>query len=120
MDVSFQAATTMTTIRSNSNYFQDKVLPKLEHMALSSTPFWGLLIAFVVLLLAGGSSRGDVQLLAILNPAMVICCGTALLTLRREHWGGRKWFAAIVGLVFILGLFMLSHCTCILRLTRKV
>lgn len=80
------------------------MLPKLERMALPSTPFWGLLITLAVLFLTGGSSRGDVQSLAILDPVMIICCGAALLTLRREHWAERKWLAAIVGFVFVLGL----------------
>lgn len=94
----------MTTLRSVLNYFQDKKLPKPERTALLSTPFWGLLIAFVMLFFTGGSSRGDVQSLAILGPAMIICCGVALLTLRREHWIERKWLTGIVGFVFLLGL----------------
>lgn len=80
------------------------MLPKLERMALPSIPLWGLLIAFAALFLTGGSSRDDVQSLAILNPAMIMCCGAALLTLRREHWRERKWLAGIVGFVFLLGL----------------
>lgn len=80
------------------------MLPKLEPIALPSTPLWGLLIAFAVLFIAGGSSRGDVQSLAILNPAMIVCCGAALLTLKREHWVERKWLAGIAGFSFFLGL----------------
>lgn len=79
-------------------------MPKLERMALPSIPLWGLLIAFAALFLTGGSSRDDVQSLAILNPAMIMCCGAALLTLRREHWRERKWLAVVVGFVFLLGL----------------
>lgn len=79
-------------------------MPKPERMALLSTPFLGLLIALTVLFFTGGSSRGDVQSLAILGPAMTICCGVALLTLRREHWIERKWLTGIVGFVFLLGL----------------
>ena len=80
------------------------MLPKLERMALPSTPLLGLLIAFALLFLTGGSSRGDVQSLAILNPAMIICCGAALLTLRRGHWVERKRLAGFAGFVFLLGL----------------
>ena len=40
----------------------------------------------------GGSSRPDVQSLALLNPLMIVCCGIALLTLRLEHLEGKKWF----------------------------
>ena len=79
-------------------------MPKLERIALPSPPFLGLLITLALLFLTGGSSRGDVQSLAILNPAMIICSGAALLTFRREHWEERKWLAGAVGLVFILGL----------------
>jgi O-antigen ligase len=81
------------------------MLPKLERMALPSPSFWGLLIVLAVLFLTGGSSREDVQSLTILNPLMIICCGAALLTLRREHLGERKWFAAVVGFIFIVGIF---------------
>jgi O-antigen ligase len=84
------------------------MLLKLERMALPSTPLWGFLIVFAVLFVAGGSSRDDVQSLAILNPAMIICCGAALLTLRREHWGEIRLLAGLVGFVFILGLFYIA------------
>lgn len=84
------------------------MLPKPERMALPSTPFWGLLITLVVLFLTGGSSRGDVQSLAILNPAMIICCGAALSTLRREHWAQRKRLACAVGLVFVVVLVYIA------------
>lgn len=77
--------------------------PKLDRIAWPSLPFWGLLIAFAVLFFTGGSSRGDAQSLAILNPAMIICCGAALLTLRREHWEERKWLAGAIGIVCFLG-----------------
>ena len=83
-------------------------MPKLDRTAFPSLPFFGFLITLVVLFLAGGSSRGDVQSLAILNPAMIICCGAAFLTLRREHWGERKWLAGAVGLVFFLGLLYIT------------
>ncbi len=79
-------------------------MPKLDRSALPSTPFWGLLVAFALLFLTGGSARGDVQSLAILNPALITCCGVALLTLRREHCVERKRLAYFVGFIFFLGL----------------
>jgi O-antigen ligase len=58
----------------------------------SSIQFW-LLSSFIVLtFLVGGSSRIDVQSLAILRPASVLFCALALLTLRRSHFEGRKLF----------------------------
>jgi hypothetical protein len=80
------------------------MLPKLERMALPSPHFWKILITFAVLFLAGGSSRVDVRSQAIVNPAIIVCCGAAVLTLRREQWPERKWRAAVLGFVFILGL----------------
>lgn len=55
-------------------------------------------MSFVALLVMGGSSRPDVQSLALLNPLMIACCGVALLTLRPEHLEGKNWFLA--GLLF--------------------
>lgn len=50
----------------------------------------------------GGSSRADVQSLALLNPALILCCGLAMLTLEREHLRDKKWFFASFLLVFLL------------------
>lgn len=50
----------------------------------------------------GGSPRGDVQSLVILNPIMIVCCGIALLTLRQEHCRDNKWLLAAFGAVFLL------------------
>lgn len=55
----------------------------------------------------GGSSRTDVQSLAILNPAMILCCGLALLTLTKEHWQAKKWFTLGFAVIFALHLFYL-------------
>jgi len=92
----------------NFKLLRDKLLSKCNRIALPSRQFWGLLITLVILFFTGGSSRGDVQSLAILNPAMIICCGTALLTIRREHWAERKWLGGAVGLVFVLVLIYIA------------
>lgn len=41
------------------------------------------------------------QSLAILNPFLVLCCGVALLTLRREQLQGKQWFLGGGLLVFL-------------------
>ena len=84
------------------------MLLKADRQTLPSASFWGLVITFILLFFTGGSSRGDVQSLAILNPAMIICCGAALMTLRREHWGERKRLAGIVGFVFLVALVYIA------------
>ncbi len=75
---------------------------KLNRSDLPSYQFWGLLATFAGLFLLGGSARDDVQSLAVLNPAMILCCGVALLTLKHEHWRDKKWFFVIFALVFLL------------------
>jgi O-antigen ligase len=50
----------------------------------------------------GGSSRTDIQSLAVLQPAMILCCGAALMTLKLEHWHNKKWILASIGLIFLL------------------
>lgn len=67
-----------------------------------SIPFWGLLFSVLGLFLMGGSSRGDVQSLAILNPAMVIGCGVALVTFKLEHLRGKGWLAVVVASAVLL------------------
>ena len=75
---------------------------RLDRSVLPSGQFWGLLVTFTWLFLTGGSSRGDVQSLALLNPAMIFCCGAAMLTLKAEHWRGKKWLLASCMLVFFM------------------
>jgi hypothetical protein len=82
-------------------------LPKIDRVTLPSYPFWGLLIALIALFFMGGSSRADVQSLAILNPAMILCCGVAFLTLKKEHKTDKKWFYAGFAMIFILHLLYL-------------
>lgn len=50
-----------------------------------SSVFWLLIVFLTVVFLTGGSSRGDAQSLAILFPWAILACGTALVTLQREH-----------------------------------
>lgn len=50
----------------------------------------------------GGSSRADVQSLALLNPAMIGFCGAALLMLQREHLQENRWLLVSFLLMFIL------------------
>lgn len=59
-------------------------------------------MALSALFFMGGSSRTDVQSLAILNPFMIICCGVAITTLKKEIWQERKWLLAWMALIFIL------------------
>ena len=77
-------------------------MPKLDRSALPSTAFGGVLTVLAALFLMGGSSRADAQSLAILNPAMVICSGAALTTIRRAHWRDRKALAITIAVVFLL------------------
>lgn len=71
----------------------------------ASFHFWLLSAFFVLLFLTGGGSRIDVQSLVVLQPASVIVCAIALLTLRGEHFADRIWlsagFAAIILLVLL-------------------
>jgi O-antigen ligase len=62
----------------------------------------------------GGSSRSDVQSLAILNPTMVLCCGMALLTFRQEHWREKKFSLMGFALLFLLVAFYLMPFTAVL------
>lgn len=75
---------------------------QLNRFAWLPTQFAGLIFVLFALFTLGGSSRDDVQSLAILNPAMIACSGAALLTLRREHWHGKKWLAFGMMLLFLL------------------
>jgi preprotein translocase subunit SecG len=78
------------------------MVPNLDRSALPSRHFWGLLVALAALFFMGGSSRTDVQSLALLNPVMILCCGVAVITLKKEHWQDRKWFFIGIALIFLL------------------
>ncbi len=57
----------------------------------------------------GGSSRDDVQSLAILNPFMIFCCGTALAMLKQEHLECRKGLLLCAfGAFLLLVLYLVS------------
>lgn len=81
----------------------EKKLPRLTRSSLPSLQFWGLLASLAALFVMGGSSRSDVQSLALLNPLMIAFCGLGLLTLRPEHVRDKKWL--LVGFLFTILLF---------------
>ena len=83
-------------------------LTKPNSLTRPSLQFCGLLVALLALFLMGGSSRLDVQSLAILNPVTVFCCGVALLTLRQGHWRDQKFWFAGFALLFLLVAFYLA------------
>lgn len=70
-----------------------------------SMQYWLAVIFLILVFMTGGSSRTDVQSLAILRPVSVIICGIALVTLRRKHLKGREWLAAGLGAIFALAAF---------------
>ncbi|MCO4090755.1 MAG: O-antigen ligase family protein [Sphingorhabdus sp.] len=76
-------------------------MPKYTRSALPSFAFWGIFISLAAAFLMGGSSRADVQSLALLNPMMILCTGIALLTLRVEHWREHKRFLIWFGSIYI-------------------
>lgn len=71
-----------------------------QDLKTASLPFWLMAAFLCVTFVTGGASRVDVQSLLLLRPLSVIVCALALLTLRREHFEGRKGlfagFAAIL------------------------
>lgn len=67
---------------------------------MPSRQFLGLLAALAALFAMGGSSRPDVQSLALLNPLMIAFCGLAFLSLRPEHLAGKK--AVMVGMLLAI------------------
>ncbi len=86
---------------------QEKKLFRLNPSDVPSHQFWGLSVTLAGLFLMGGSSRADVQSLAVLQPAMILCCGAALITLKQEHWQDKKWILAILGIILFLLLLYL-------------
>jgi O-antigen ligase len=48
----------------------------------------------------GGSSRPDVQSLALLNPLLIACCGVGLFSLRPEQLEGKK--SLLAGILFAI------------------
>lgn len=69
-----------------------------------TTRFW-LIAGFITLVFfTGGASRVDPLSLAILRPVSVFLSVVALLTLRRDHWRGRKSLAVIMAALFGLAL----------------
>lgn len=84
------------------------MLLKIDRFAWPSRPFWGLLVSLAVLFLMGGSSRWDVQSLALLNPVTIICCGAALLSLKQEHLRENKWLLiSVVAIIALVAIYLL-------------
>lgn len=74
--------------------------------ALPAIQFCGLVATLFGLFLMGGSSRSDVQSLAILNPFIILCCGVALATLKKEHWRNRKWIGvSLLAAIFLVAIY---------------
>lgn len=87
------------------------LLPKFNKSALPSPQSWGLSIVFVGLFLMGGSARDDVESLALLHPIMILCCGAAVVTFKREHWLDNRGLLTCTAVVLLLAasyLFPLS------------
>ena len=83
------------------------MLYKPDRSTWPALQFWALLFTLTALFVMGGSSRADVQSLAILNPTMILCCGLACLTMKSENWQSKKWFLIGLFLVFALVIFYL-------------
>lgn len=80
---------------------------KSNGFILPSFQYLGLLITLAGLFVTGGSARGDVQSLIILYPAMIICCGLALLTLARErHRSKSGLLFAACAVFFLVALYL--------------
>lgn len=74
---------------------------------MPSRQFLGLLTALAALFAMGGSSRPDVQSLALLNPLMIACCGFALLSLRPEQLAGKKAVTfGMLGTILLVGIYL--------------
>lgn len=67
---------------------------------MPSLQFWGLLVPLAALFAMGGSSRPDVQSLALLNPLLIVCCGVGLFSLRPEQLEGKK--SLLAGILFAI------------------
>ena len=68
----------------------------------ASFSFW-LLIAFLSLVaLTGGSSRSDVQSLAILRPVAVMIFGIALINFKTEYFRGHALLFGIIAAIWVL------------------
>jgi hypothetical protein len=81
---------------------RETILPRIDRFNPPSSQFLGFLATLTTLFLLGGSSRDDVQSLAILNPVMILCCGLALLTLKPKHLLDNKLLFSAFALVFLL------------------
>lgn len=93
-----------SAVQKMTNFIAGTTLTRLvQSLAKVSFRFW-LLAAFLLLaFLTGGGSRIDIQSLAILRPVSVLLCAVALMTLRREHFEGRRWlFAGAISTMILL------------------
>jgi O-antigen ligase len=67
-----------------------------------SNSFWMLSIILVALFMFGGSSRGDVQSLVILNPILILGCGFAFLGIKYEQFQNHKYVIGLCTLIVAL------------------
>ena len=73
-----------------------------------SSNFWMLLIILAALFMFGGSSRDDVQSLAILSPILILGCGLAISTLKLEHW---KKYKSVLGFYILICTIVVFYLT---------
>lgn len=80
---------------------------KLSSQGHSSYQLLVLSGALIAIFLLGGSSRWDVQSLALLNPLMVLFCGVGLLTCTPERRREKTKLLVSFGILFVLVLVYL-------------
>ena len=68
--------------------------------------FWLLVALLVIVFSTGGSSRSDVQSVAILYPASILFCGAALATLKMKTLANNK--VLFIGIGFLLLMMLLQ------------
>lgn len=94
-------------VRSTRYLLREMTLARPFAFGLPSLQFFGLVVVLLALFLMGGSSRIDVQSLAILNPITVLGCGVALLTIGKKEWSDNKLLFSVFALLFFLVSFYL-------------
>lgn len=80
------------------------ILPKLRNKKLPSLKLFWLCVVLTILFLMGGSSRDDVQSLAIMYPLVIISCGLSLFFINSKLVYEHKLISIIFAFIFILTL----------------
>lgn len=83
-------------------------MPTSHSSSKPSAQYWILGLFLLFLFALGGSSRTDVESLAILQPLSVIISAFACLTLRSEHWNGRRWLLSWAAAIFTIAFLSLA------------